>query len=41
MGPLAGKVIRISPPLTMAPDELREYLDAMHGILASLRLKLR
>ncbi len=41
LGPLAGKVIRISPPLTMVPDELREYLDAMHGILASLRLKLR
>lgn len=41
LGPLAGKVIRISPPLTMPPDELREYLDAMHGILASLRLKLR
>lgn len=41
LGPLAGKVIRVSPPLTMPPDELREYLDAMHGILASLRLRLR
>ncbi len=41
LGPLAGKVIRISPPLTMDPVELREYLDAMHGILANVRLKLR
>lgn len=41
LGPLAGKVIRVSPPLTMAPEELRDYLEAMHSILASLRLKLR
>lgn len=41
LGPLAGKVLRVSPPLTMPQDELREYLDAMHGIFASLRLNLR
>lgn len=41
LGPLAGKVIRVSPPLTMPADELREYLDVMYGIFASLRLNLR
>jgi 4-aminobutyrate aminotransferase-like enzyme len=34
LGPLAGKVIRVSPPLTMPLDEAREYLEAMHDILA-------
>jgi 4-aminobutyrate aminotransferase-like enzyme len=34
LGPLAGKVIRISPPLTTPLDELREYLDAMVRIFA-------
>lgn len=29
LGPLAGKVIRISPPLTTPLDELREHLDAL------------
>jgi len=41
LGPLAGKVIRVSPPLTMPPDELREYLEVLYGILSSVRLKLR
>lgn len=36
LGPLAGKVIRISPPLTMAHDEARQYLDAMHRILSDV-----
>jgi len=40
LGPLAGRVLRISPPLTMPPDELRNYLDALRGIFANLRLKL-
>ena len=29
LGPLAGKVLRVSPPLTMALDEAEEYLDVM------------
>jgi 4-aminobutyrate aminotransferase-like enzyme len=37
LGPLAGKVIRVSPPLTMPLDEAQEYLDAMHDIFASLQ----
>ena len=37
LGPLAGKVIRISPPLVMPPDEAREYLDVMLNILTELR----
>ena len=37
LGPLAGKVIRISPPLVMPPDEAREYLDVMLNILNELR----
>jgi 4-aminobutyrate aminotransferase-like enzyme len=40
LGPLAGKVIRVSPPLTMPLDEAKEYLDAMHGIFAAVDRKL-
>ncbi len=36
LGPLAGKVIRVSPPLVMPPAEAAEYLDAMYGLLASI-----
>lgn len=32
LGPLAGKVIRVSPPLTMPLAEARDYLEAMYGI---------
>src|SRR5690606_9222376 len=32
LGPLAGKVIRVSPPLVMELDEAREYLNAMYEI---------
>lgn len=39
LGPLAGRVLRVSPPLTMPEDELREYLDVMRGIFANLRLQ--
>jgi 4-aminobutyrate aminotransferase-like enzyme len=35
LGPLAGKVIRVSPPLVMPVDEARVYLDAMEGIFAT------
>ena len=41
LGPLAGKVIRVSPPLVMPLDEAKEYLDVMHGVLSSLRLRLK
>ncbi len=36
LGPLAGKVIRIAPPLTMDHGEAREYFEVLHGIAASL-----
>lgn len=36
LGPLAGKVIRIAPPLTMPLDEAREYLGVLHGLAAGL-----
>ncbi|MBP86313.1 MAG: aspartate aminotransferase family protein [Planctomycetaceae bacterium] len=41
LGPLAGRVLRVSPPLTMPEDELREYLEVMRGIFANLRLQTR
>ena len=34
LGPLAGKVIRVSPPLVMPPEEAAEYLDVMYNLLA-------
>jgi 4-aminobutyrate aminotransferase-like enzyme len=40
LGPLAGKVLRVSPPLTMPHNEAQEYFDVMYEILASLRLRL-
>jgi len=40
LGPLAGKVIRISPPLVMPLEEAREYLQAMYGIFEALRQRL-
>jgi 4-aminobutyrate aminotransferase-like enzyme len=41
LGPLAGKVIRVSPPLVMPTDEAKLYLDAMYEILADLGGQLR
>lgn len=41
LGPLAGKVLRVSPPLVMPLSEAQEYLDAMYGIFANVRLQLR
>ncbi|HUY33549.1 MAG TPA: aminotransferase class III-fold pyridoxal phosphate-dependent enzyme [Pirellulales bacterium] len=38
LGPLAQKVIRVSPPLVMPLDEARQYLDAMYGIFANVLL---
>ncbi len=36
LGPLAGKVIRIAPPLNMNHDEAREYFDVLHGMIAGM-----
>jgi len=36
LGPLAGNVLRVSPPLVMALDEAEEYLDVLYGIAAGL-----
>lgn len=35
LGPLAGKVLRIAPPLVMPCDEAETYLNAMYEIIAS------
>ena len=40
LGPLAGKVIRVSPPLVMPLDEARDYLDAMFQIFSSVQQRL-
>ncbi len=36
LGPLAGRVIRIAPPLVLSTAEAQEYLDAMYNILSRL-----
>ena len=38
LGPLAGRVVRVAPPLVMPPNEAKEYLTAMYEILAQLPL---
>jgi 4-aminobutyrate aminotransferase-like enzyme len=40
LGPLAGKVIRISPPLVMPLDEAQSYLDVMYERFTDLRHRL-
>lgn len=40
LGPLAGKVIRVSPPLVMPLDEAADYLDAMAGIFHGVARRL-
>ena len=40
LGPLAGKVLRVSPPLTMPLDEAKSYLDAMYDIFATVERSL-
>ena len=37
LGPLAGKVIRISPPLVMPLDEAQTYLDVMFDLFTELQ----
>jgi len=41
LGPLAAKVLRVSPPLTMPHDEAQAYLDTMDRIVARLPERLR
>jgi len=36
LGPLAGKVIRVAPPLTMPVAELNEYFEVVHRITARM-----
>jgi 4-aminobutyrate aminotransferase-like enzyme len=36
LGPLAGKVIRVSPPLVLPSDEAEDYLDAMYNLFAGV-----
>jgi hypothetical protein len=36
LGPLAGIVLRIAPPLVMPLEEAEDYLDAMYGIVARI-----
>ncbi len=36
LGPLAGRVIRISPPLTMPLDEAEQYLEVLYERFSSL-----
>jgi 4-aminobutyrate aminotransferase-like enzyme len=36
LGPLAGKVIRVSPPLVMRPNEAEEYLGVMYNVFAKV-----
>jgi 4-aminobutyrate aminotransferase-like enzyme len=40
LGPLAGKVLRVSPPLVMPLDEAQTYFDAMYAIFAALGARL-
>lgn len=41
LGPLSGKVIRISPPLTMTEAETRDSLDLLYELVSSLAVSLR
>ncbi|MHB8972587.1 MAG: aspartate aminotransferase family protein [Pirellulaceae bacterium] len=41
LGPLAGKVLRISPPLVMPAAEARDYLDAMYDLFCELAKSLQ
>jgi 4-aminobutyrate aminotransferase-like enzyme len=41
LGPLAGKVLRVSPPLVMPPDEAQLYLDTMYDLFQELARQLK
>ncbi len=36
LGPLAGNVIRVSPPLVMPLDEAKRYLDVMYNVFSEV-----
>jgi 4-aminobutyrate aminotransferase-like enzyme len=40
LGPLAEKVLRVSPPLVMPLDEAKQYLDVMYEIFAEVGQQL-
>ncbi len=40
LGPLAGKVLRVSPPLTITEEEARDSLELLHELLGSLAERL-
>lgn len=40
LGALAGKVLRVSPPLVMPLDEAQEYLGAMYDIFRGVQAEL-
>ena len=41
LGPLAGRVLRVSPPLVLPLAEAQEYLDVMYRIFKELAKRLR
>ena len=41
LGALAGKVLRVSPPLTITHDEARHSLDLLYELVASLAVTLQ
>ena len=41
LGALAGKVLRVSPPLTITEDEARHSLDLLYDLIAQLATTLR
>ena len=41
LGALAGKVLRVSPPLTITKAEAQTSLDLLNQIVASLAVRLR
>lgn len=41
LGPLAGRVLRVSPPLIMEPTDAEMYLDVMYAIFAELADRYR
>ena len=40
LGPLAGNVLRVSPPLTMPADEAAEYLEVMFERMQDVAARL-
>ena len=41
LGALAGNVLRVSPPLTMDPEELQFYLDVMYKLFRNVAESLQ